>query len=138
MSGPLVFDTVVLSNFALSKKDLDILRTRYGGRGCVTSEVLDEIISGIVAGFSELRKSLGQGEASCIAWAEMNHATVATDDRLAREACRRLKIAFTGTIGILAKSCREGQVVLSEGEAILQPMIAAGFYSPIQRLAEIV
>ena len=81
MSGLFVFDTVVLSNFALSK-ELDILRTRYGGRGCVTSEVLDEIISGIVAGFSELRKSLGQGEASCIAWAKTNQATVATDDRL--------------------------------------------------------
>ena len=48
MNGQIVFDTVVLSNFALSES-LDILRTRYGGRGFVTSEVLDEIVAGVVA-----------------------------------------------------------------------------------------
>ena len=165
MSGLLVFDTEVLSNFALSDA-LDVLKTRYGGRGIVTSEVLDEVISGVVAGFSELRaidrlvedgefrmvvldrtqrrkfaelrKSLGTGEASCIAWAERNKVSVATDDRLAREVCRQLNIACTGIIGILVKASREGQIVLSDGEAILQRMVSAGFYSPIRRLAEIV
>ena len=53
--GPVFFDTVTLSNFALVGR-LDLLIRRYGRRACITSQVLDEVTDGIVAGYSKLRE----------------------------------------------------------------------------------
>ena len=158
------FDTIVLSNFARAGC-LKLLVARYRGRMAASSQVLDELIAGVDAGYEQLAdvlelterlflrivsltnlelteyrqllRTLGAGEASVIALAKSRGAVVATDDRAARDACARLKISVTGTLGILAACVRDGQISEDEADATLRAMILAGFYSPVERIGEI-
>ena len=159
-----IFDTVALSNFCLSDS-IFILEKRYRKRCIITWEVYDEISAGIsdypdlkqidkLIGdkvlnlislsrtehnhFLEFIGHLGKGEASCIAVAKEQNATVVTDDRTARKQCLLLKIPFTGTIGILKAALLDGQLSLSQADDILSKMIKAGFYSPIRSISDIV
>ena len=158
-----VFDTVVLSNFFLSEA-LFILEKRYRKCGFITWQVYDEITAGIAEfpklklidklikdktfrlvalslsqrkDFQELIGHLGKGEASCIAFAKKQNATVVTDDRAARKQCSYMKIPFTGTVGILKASLLNDHLSMSRADEILHKMIEAGFYSPIRSLADI-
>jgi predicted nucleic acid-binding protein len=158
-----VFDTVALSNFLLSEA-IFILRERYRKRGFITWQVYDELSAGIweypklkliedliedktfklVALSISQRKvpqglieHLGKGEASCIAFAKGEDATVVTDDRTARKQCSLMKIPFTGTVGILKASVVDGHLSLASANEILSKMMEAGFYSPIRNLADI-
>ena len=88
--------------------------------------------------FQDLIGHLGQGEASCIAYAKEHKAIVVTDDRTARKQCSLMKISVTGTIGILKASVIDGQIPLEQADSVLQKMISAGFYSPIRKIADIV
>ena len=87
--------------------------------------------------YRELRKSLGSGEAACIAWSQARGATVVTDDRRARVACRAAGLPFIGTVGILAASVRDGALTIARGEELLRQMRTGGFYSPVARLADL-
>jgi len=158
-----VFDTVALSNSLLSES-MFVLRERYRKRGFITWQVYDEVSAGIseypklkliedliedktfklVALSISQRKvlqgligHLGKGEASCIAFAKEQNATVVTDDRTARKQCSLMKIPFTGTVGILKASLVDGHLSLTLANEILHKMIEAGFYSPIRNLADI-
>ncbi len=159
-----LFDTVVLSNFALSAS-LDLLVSRYGAAVTVTSEVLDELLAGVAAGYSALKEvirltenesfrvtslssrerqtmlelisHLGNGEASCIAVAAARNAVVVTDDRAARTTCGERNIRVTGTIGILKASCQDGRLSIEHADNILTRMIEQGFYSPVTRIRDI-
>ena len=157
------FDTIVLSNFALSGR-FDLIIDRYGPRVQITPEVLDEVSSGIVVGHRELEQievavekgacsaapplsraertiyrellhSLGSGEASCIACAQCRGGLVVTDDRAARSCCSEQGVGFTGTIGILKVCCREGTLAPQEADALLQSMINAGYFSPVDQIS---
>jgi len=160
------FDTVTLSNFALVSQT-DLLVSRYGSRLRVTVEVLDEISSGIVAGYPALLKIeaavqrgdfqaepplkfprerkvyrqllrfLSSGEASCISCALSRGGTVATDDRAARECCIEYDIPCTGTIGILKACCSDKFMSPSEADAILSHMIYKGYRSPVLRISDL-
>lgn len=159
------FDTVTLSNFTLVGR-LDLLAERYGPRATVTPEVLAEVIEGIAAGFDGLRaieaavregtlgcggmlsaeerdayrgliRLLSPGEASCIACAKTRGGTVVTDDRAARGCCAERGIPLTGTIGILKACCRDGALVPDEADALLAAMVAAGYYSPVRRISDL-
>ena len=158
------FDTIVLSNFARAGR-LDILSDRYRGRMFVSQQVLDELIAGEMAGhrhvaqvlelvsksvlrvvpvsgaelgeYRILLQTLGEGEASVIALAKSRKAVVASDDQAARNACVRLKILVTGTLGILAACVRDGQISERDADDCLQRIIAGGFYSPVERIGEI-
>jgi predicted nucleic acid-binding protein len=159
------FDSVSLSNFALPHQ-FDLLLRRYpAGRLCVTPQVVDEVLNGIQSGYSalssivmaleqgrlaqlqlsadELRRyqgllaTLGAGEASLIALAEKRRGIVVTDDRHARSVCHDLDIPVTGTLGILKAMCAEGMLARAEADKILGDMIRHGFYSPVQKLAEL-
>ena len=158
------FDTVVLSNFLLVDAN-PILERRYHGKGFITRAVYDEIINGIATMpklgavekllakkvfnihslsvtehklFLELTGYLSRGEASSIAAAKIKSAIVVTDDRAARKQCLKMKIPVTGTIGILKASFESGQISLSESDAILERMIASGFFSPVNNISSIV
>ena len=159
-----VFDTVVLSNFFLSDS-IFILEERYRKRALITRQVYDELSSGM-SDYPELKQIdilfqnkafnlvslspkehqhflqmigfLGKGEASCIALATEQTARVVTDDRAARKQCSLMKAPVTGTVGILKASVLEGNISLTQADKHLQKMIAAGFYSPIRSLADIV
>jgi len=158
-----VFDTVVLSNFLLSEASF-LLEKRYRKCAFITWQVYDEVSAGIAEfpklkhidkliedktfklvglslsqrkDFRELIGHLGKGEASCIAFAKEQSATVVTDDRAARNQCSLMKIPFTGTVGILKASLLDGRLSLPRADEILTKMIDAGFYSPIRSLADI-
>jgi predicted nucleic acid-binding protein len=159
-----VFDSVVLSNFALAN-GLAVLGMRYKGRGVITSEVLDELARGIDSGHSALSavldivadgvfreehlslkerqsymgllRTLGSGEASCIALVKTRHMTVVSDDRAARAACRDAGVTFTGTVGILVACHGDGTLTMDAADTFLSKMIEAGFYSPVTRLRDI-
>ena len=158
-----VFDTVALSNFLLSEA-LFILEKRYRKCGFITWQVYDEVSAGIAEfpklklideliedktfklaalslsqrkDFRELIGHLGKGEASCIAFAKDQRATVVTDDRAARKQCSLMKIPFSGTVGNLKASLLDGYLSLPRADEILRKMIEAGFYSPIRSLADI-
>ena len=158
-------DTVVLSNFALAGR-LELLLARYFKRLCVTPQVLEELLAGIQAGYAELeevvrqirnsvirtvavplnhlvdyqdlRRTLGAGEASSIVVARANGGIVATDDMAARQACARLAVRVTGTIGVLLAAVRDGGISLPEAERALAGMVEHGFYSPVRRLADVI
>jgi predicted nucleic acid-binding protein len=88
--------------------------------------------------FRELIAHLGQGEASCIAFAKERNAIVVTDDRRARRQCALMKIPVTGTIGILKASVLDGHLKLDQADKILSKMTGIGFYSPIRSIADII
>jgi predicted nucleic acid-binding protein len=48
-----------------------------------------------------------------------------------------MKIAVTGTIGILKVSVLDGQITLDQADEALLNMIKAGFYSPVRNIADI-
>jgi predicted nucleic acid-binding protein len=156
----LVFDTCVLSNFALTDTFL-VLERLYRGASWVTSYVSDENINGIEQGYERLRQvqgaikegwmrkidiyseeemmifrtlsiSLGRGEASSIAAAKTRHLVFACDDKLARNEAKKMGVALTGTIGILIKTVRVQILSLSQANKILKRMIHYGFYSPVR------
>jgi predicted nucleic acid-binding protein len=164
--GVLFFDTVTLSNFALAGF-LSVLITRYGRRVRVTHEVFDEIMDGIVSGYSaltevealiqsgqfsqagpltrrereifrELLRTLAPGEAACIACAKEREGVVVTDDRAARNCCIEQNVRFTGTIGILKACCRDRVLLPEKADAILQAMIEAGYHSPVRRISDLI
>lgn len=159
-----VFDTVSLSNFLLADAP-HILRERYGGRGIITSEVYAEIVAGIAnypllrnieplirenhfmlahltakehEYFRELLSFLGKGEASCLAFAKANKATVVSDDKTVRKQCTQMGLSFTGTVGILKTSVLSGLLDPAEADDFLSAMINAGFYSPVRAISDIV
>lgn len=159
-----LFDTVSLSNFLLSGAAY-IIEQRYGSRGLVTWEVYDELSAGFAElpelkyvdhmidnqtltlvplsksarqKYSELIRTLGKGEASCIAAARVKSAIVVTDDRAARKMCRQMAIPVTGTVGILKASVLQGLIRSSTADEHLERMIKAGFYSPVSKISEIV
>lgn len=78
--------------------------------------------------FLELIGHLGQGEASCIAYAREIKAIIVTDNRTANKRCSLMKIPVTGTVGILKASVIDGQISLNQADELLQKMIAAGFF----------
>ncbi len=159
----LFLDTVVLSNFALARQ-VGLLLDRYPDSLCTTVQVLEELLAGVQAGYGQLesvvgpirrsvipavavplarldtyrdlRRTLGAGESSVIVVAHASRGTVATDDLAARQACARLAVKVTGTIGILLAAVRDGQIPLSKAERALSDMVDQGFYSPVRCLAD--
>ena len=158
-------DTVTLCNFALCGR-FGLLLDRYGASLCVTEQVRVELAAGRAGGyvgleaveealsagsilpaepmqtaehalFAELLRTLGAGEASCIALARHRGGVVATDDRTARRRCFDLGIPVTGTIGILKALCVDRTVSAEEADAVLGRMVEIGFYSPIRRISDL-
>ena len=155
------FDTMTLSNFALAG-GLDVLVVRYRRRGFVVTQVVDELTRGVAAGYGslvgcldlvdkgilrvvslnrserdtcrQLVAHLGAGEAGTIAAAHRRHGVVVTDDLAARRTCADMRIAVTGTIGILRASVSDGDLLLADANDLLRGMVEAGFYSPVDRI----
>jgi predicted nucleic acid-binding protein len=158
-----VFDTVSVGNF-LQADAAGLLALRYGRRALITPQVYDELsggmrsrpalrqIDGLLAGgriklitlsvsertrYASLLATLGRGEASCIAVAGERGFTVVSDDRAARTHCAELGLRVTGTIGILKDACLEHQLSPAQADHILGTMVAAGFYSPVARISDL-
>lgn len=161
----IVFDSCVLSNFALSGSFF-IIRTLYPGTAAVTDFVNAEITKGLQVGharlieiksaiqhglikeislvspkekalFENLSISLGCGEASSIAAAKERNLIFASDDKVARQEAARNGVKLTGTLGILKKAVNTKAISVKEADVMLVKMTAAGFYSPIKSIKEI-
>ena len=85
----------------------------------------------------KLREVLGDGEASCLAVAHERNGTLITDDRDARRYARRLGVAISGTLGVLALLVKRRILTLPEADSALQVMIKQGYYSPANSLTDI-
>lgn len=162
----LFFDTVVLSNFAFVEGGLSLLKERYQTRGMITLQVMQEITKATYLGYHQLDnfeskiisaqgfrktflkhkeqidyliflKNLGEGEASCLSCALHRNGIVATDDRLARNYCKEKNVLFTGTIGILKAAQQDGLISLEIADHMLQQMIKHGFYSPVNKISDL-
>ena len=152
-----LLDTTLLSNFARIGR-LDLLMTILP-EAMTTPQVLAELGKGEAAGwlpesdwewlevvtlpakeqahFEKMREVLGDGEASCLAVARERNGTLITDDRDARRYARRLGVAISGTLGVLALSVRRRILTLPEADSVLQAMIKQGYYSPANSLTDI-
>jgi len=157
-----IFDTCVLSNFALSGS-FPLVRTLYPRSAFVSEMVVLENLRGIQKGFSALGTvrtalndgwlqevslthpgewqtfenlsiSLGIGESSCIAIARHRGYVLACDDRAARKEAALCGVPLTGTVGILIKAAASGVLDLKKANSILKKMIAKGCYAPVQRI----
>jgi predicted nucleic acid-binding protein len=158
-----IFDTVVISNFAKAGQ-LELLRNMYPATACcsgfVVAEVLrclrqghvelDQLVQLLIDGwprqddlatpaerqhYARISVSLGDGESSCLALAKERGYVFACDDRLARSEATRLQIPLTGTIGILIKAVRIGLIDLKKANSVLKRMVVAGFYAPVKRIS---
>ena len=149
----LVLDATVLINFAATGR-LALL----GGVGhCVLTPVVQTevthpreqaaIAAALEASWirpvfptsAELRRSaqlmeyVGPGEAEAAAVAEARGWVMATDDGAARGRFRGLKVrlAYTGTVGILARLVEAGTLTIGEADRALHEMVEEGYRSPV-------
>ncbi|MBW8484273.1 DUF3368 domain-containing protein [Actinomadura parmotrematis] len=138
-STALVFDTMLLSHFALADR-IDVLRDLHAGTPCYTTRVVCEELRAANAQLAlakaeeldwlevkrldtleELRafvtwtERLGsgdrdRGEASIFATAELQNAVALTDDREAVSVGRRHGLDVHGTLWLLSRACRKGEL----------------------------
>ncbi len=87
--------------------------------------------------YDDLIKTLGYGEASCIAIAKERGWFFLTDDNKARKFSEKHNIEFSGTIGVLRSAVKRNIITLFDVEHLHQSMIDNGYYSPIKRIADI-
>ena len=80
---------------------------------------------------------LGKGESSCLSIAISRNLKVLTDDLDARKLAQRRGIPVSGTIGVLVEAVRIGILSVDEGNVMLSNMIAKGYFSPFERLNEL-
>lgn len=87
--------------------------------------------------FRKFTETLGYGEASCLALAQARGWLILTDDLRARHLAQQLGLTFTGTLGILALLVKKGILDLPDGDRVLRHMIAEGYRSPYESLADL-
>lgn len=154
----LVLDNTVMANFALVQR-ADWLQELWPGMLVTPEEAWIELQAGIRLGRlpdadwswltiltlteeeqslrDQLMPPLDQGEAACLALAYNRGYALLTDDRVARREARRLGVPVSGTIGILKSLVDDERVPLNAADAVLQQMIALGYYAPIRSLREL-
>tara|TARA_Y100001934_G_scaffold203177_1_gene239496 strand:- start:916 stop:1212 length:297 start_codon:yes stop_codon:yes gene_type:complete len=84
--------------------------------------------------FIQFNLRLGAGEASCLAVAIHRKHDILTDDMDARMTAQREGVRVSGSVGVLVNLIRRNTIDLEEGNRILQDLIAAGYYSPVDAL----
>ncbi|RME83107.1 MAG: DUF3368 domain-containing protein [Caldilineae bacterium] len=87
--------------------------------------------------FREYARTLGYGEASCLALAKHRGWLVLTDDQEARRVLQREGLEVTGTLGVLRLAVENGLLTLEEGNALLQEMVRGGYHSPYEDLGDV-
>jgi predicted nucleic acid-binding protein len=152
--SPVVLDTSVLSNFALTD-DLDLLGeipARF-----VTVEAVDgELRTGIERGCEFLGRAIGAvevidiegepgddldsldwGESYAIQAAREQDGTIVLDDGPARDRADDLGVPLTGSIGLMIRLVRDGTISEAEANEIHRWWIEEGrFRSPVESITE--
>lgn len=157
MTALVVADTTVWSNFAHAGQPR-LVSAAYPGVAS-PQQVLDEIAEGQRLGHlgnfdwqfvkrvrltrdeaksaERLEKTLGPGEAACLAVAAARGVVVLTDDRDARSVASSLGVQVSGTLGVLSHVVAMGALSVIEADDLLANMIRAGYRSPVASLKEI-
>lgn len=86
----------------------------------------------------EFDRSLGAGEASCLALAVSRRLVLVTDDLAARRLAEERGVRLTGTLGILIALVREDVLTLDQANGMLATMIEQRYRSPVDRLDDLV
>jgi predicted nucleic acid-binding protein len=160
----IVVNTTVFSNLAAADR-LPLLEALFG-RVLVPSQVHDEILKGIAAGydfletadesteaewivlttfegqperalFKRLLDVVGYGEAAGIAMAKERNLIFFSDDRKARRVAQDHGVEISGTLGLLKLAVEEGTLSVGEADEVLSQMIEGGYYAPVQSINEL-
>lgn len=160
----IVVDTTVLSNLALANR-INLLK-KIHGQIIVPSQVHEEILKGIAAGYDFLEEAdkiveadwvklaviederertlfrnlldvVGYGEAAGIAIAKERNFVFFSDDRKARRVAQDQGVKISGTLGMLELLVQEGKLSIGGADEILSEMIQGGYRSPIQSIKEL-
>ena len=153
----LLLDNTVLSNFALVNR-IELLTKALGSQVATTPQVIGEFNDGVARGrlpetrfdwieildmeadeeslFRDILVRVNAGESSCLAISAQRNGRVLTDDRDARKLAAQLKIPVSGTLGILLRLVQIEVLAAPEANEILGQMIAAGYRSPVEKLAD--
>ena len=156
-----LIDNTALTNFALIDQ-LGLLSKYLRDKLVITQEVKDEFFNGIAAGklsknsniewvhmtsfkdqneqnlFRRLCERFGKGESSILSIAINRKWKIITDDIDARKIAQREEIAVTGSIGLLVYLIKKGNIMLADGNNMLEKMIKAGYFSPINSLNKLI
>ena len=156
----IVIDNTVLSNFARTNH-LQLLELFCRSRGLIVQAVREEFQRGINRGlFPETDLSwinqiditdpkeiyfsqrygfeLGKGESECLAIAVCRNHELLTDDRKARQIGFREQIRVSGSVGVLGSLIRRSTISLLEGNQVLKEFINAGYFSPAEKLDDLI
>ena len=160
----IVVDTTVLSNLARANRTN--LLEKIHGQIIVPSQVHEEILKGIAAGYDFLEEAdkivetdwaklavlenerertlfrnlldiVGYGEAAGIAIAKERNLVFFSDDHKARQVAQDQGVKISGTLGMLELLVEEGNLSIGEADGILSKMIQGGYRSPIQSIEEL-
>lgn len=157
MTALVVADTTVWSNFA-DAGQVRLVPTAFPGVAS-PQEVVEELAEGQRLGHlgdfdwrlvkrlrltrkeaksaERLGKTLGAGEAACLAVAAARGAVVLTDDRDARTVARSLGVRVSGTLGVLSRLVAMRALSVTGADELLAGMIRAGYRCPVASLTEI-
>ena len=150
-------DTTVLNNFAQIRRP-DLLQSAWPDLAAPIS-VWNELEMGVQRGLvpacdwswlrlveltaqeqiqaSEVGRTLGSGEAACIAVAATRGLVVLSDDWEARALGRSLGLEISGSLGVLDRLVWKQALSLEEADALLAAMVRRGFRSPYRTLRDI-
>ena len=152
-----IVDNTVLSNFAHIKQP-NLLKQSFTHLVTV-SAVMDELNDGVQLGripnvdwqwlqvikltqpeqsiARQLQKTLGKGEAECIALAQSRQWIVLTDDRDARKTAKQAGVKVSGTLGALISLVDNDVLSMKEADEVLAAMMAHGYRCPVKSLTEL-
>ncbi len=156
----ILFDNTVLSNFALIG-EISLLRDYSKGKGAVSDYVLAEFERGVKEEifintsfdwlevltlvdakekffFEIFSKRLGEGESSCLAIAINRGYDLLSDDIAVRKIAMREGVRLSGSIGVLLELVRINRISLVKGNAMLGGFIKHGYFSPVDKLDELI
>ncbi|RME80973.1 MAG: DUF3368 domain-containing protein [Caldilineae bacterium] len=153
--GCYVLDTTVLSNFAHVGQP-HLIQRALGLHVFTTPVVMAELAMGVEAGhvpacdwewlkilepnedtatlISEFQRVLDAGEAESLAVAIQKGCIFLSDDLAARRLASSRDVKVSGTLGILLKLVKMGELDLDEADRLLQGMMAKGYRSPVSTL----
>lgn len=152
--SPVVLDTTVLSNFALTD-DLDLLE-EIPAQFVTVEAVETELQRGVDDGYTYLNRAIGavevinverepgtdltdldRGERYAIQAARERGGTVVTDDKLARDRAHELNVPLTGSVGLMIRLIRDSVLTEDEADEIHNQWVFEGrFRSHVMSISE--
>lgn len=155
----ILLDNTVLSNFALLG-EMALLKYYCKDKGSTTTDVLVEFERGVKERifantkldwlkildledikektlFLNLSKRLGMGEASCLAIAIQRGYDLLSDDMAVRKIALREGVRLSGSLGVLLELIRTKRITFEMGNKVLKGFIQYGYFSPVDRLDEL-